>query len=99
MPLTGGSADKIGNRYELRWTALCLVELLDGLAQEIRIEQPGYEGEGIEFVLLRHGIRELHQVKRQTTKGAGWTVRSLSANDVLTNIEKRLRGNSDEFHF
>ena len=40
MPLPAGRADKLGNRYELWWTVLQLVRMLDGRADSIRIEDP-----------------------------------------------------------
>src|SRR5690349_18529928 len=99
MPLPGGSADKIGNRFELWWTALCLVELLDERAESIHIEPPGDLGDGIEFVLTRRTVREHHQVKRQITGRLGWSIAALGAAGVLEHISKKLSGNSDEFHF
>jgi len=30
MPLSGGDADKAGNRFELRWTVQQLIRLLTG---------------------------------------------------------------------
>jgi hypothetical protein len=41
MPLFGGAAGKLGNRYELWWTVWQLVRMLDRKADSIRIEDPG----------------------------------------------------------
>src|SRR4051794_6138368 len=51
VPLPGGAADKVGNRYENRWTVRWLAGVLADEARSIRIEPPGAEGEGIEFWL------------------------------------------------
>lgn len=99
MPLPGGSADKIGNRFELWWTARCLVDLLDERVQRISIEPPGDAGEAIEFILTRNGVQEHHQVKRQTTRGSGWTIATLVREGVMPHIASKLADNSDEFHF
>ena len=45
MPLSGGPADKVGNRYESGWTVSFLIEILLKLMDEelltIRLEPPG----------------------------------------------------------
>jgi hypothetical protein len=46
MPLSGGAADKFGNRYEGRWTVNCMTDVMDERADAIRLEPPGAEGEG-----------------------------------------------------
>jgi hypothetical protein len=97
MPLPGGSSDKIGNRFELWWTAYCLVDVVDEQADNIFIEPPGDLGDGIEFTLIRQGVRQHHQVKRQTTKALGWSIDTLDS--VLRHVPTKLRGNNDEFHF
>jgi len=45
MPLPGGSADKIGNRYEGRWTVSCLALVMADKAVAIELEPP--DGEGV----------------------------------------------------
>lgn len=56
--------------------------MLAGDADYIRIEHPGDEGCGAEFLLMRDGTREWHQAKRQRTEGQ-WTVASLNDAGVL----------------
>lgn len=96
MPLPGGSADKLGNRYELWWTVIQLERMLQGITDSIRIEDPGVDKS--EFVLLVHGHRELHQSKRSHPSGK-WSIAALVAEKVLPAIYEQLRGNSDEFLF
>jgi hypothetical protein len=43
MPLPGGPADKLGNRYELWWTISQLQRMLHGELTSIRIEDPGLQ--------------------------------------------------------
>jgi len=73
--------------------------LLDERAESIDIEPPGELGDGIEFVLTRNGVREHHQVKRQTTRGSGWSIATLDASGVLKHIPRKLGGDNGEFHF
>ena len=80
MPLTGGPANKLGNRYELWWTALQLIRILDGEAQSIRIEDPVVDK--AEFVLTFRGHRERHQAKRSHPNGK-WSLASLRNEGLL----------------
>jgi hypothetical protein len=82
LPLWGGAANKVGNRYERLWTVLALLDVLAGDAEYIRIEYPGDAGRGAEFLLLRDGIREWHQVKRQHVRGS-WSIADLDRAGVL----------------
>ena len=60
MPLPGGAADKLGNRYEDQWTLHCLTEMLSEQATSIWLEPPGDEGDGAEFILHRDEVAEHH---------------------------------------
>ena len=92
MPLPGGDADKSGNRYESRWTAFCLADVLGERADSIRLEPPGVEGEGAEFVLVRHGVAEYHQVKRQHSGAGRWSLAALEGEHVLSRFWSKLQG-------
>jgi hypothetical protein len=98
MPLPGGPADKLGNRYELWWTVWQLVRMLDGKADSIRIEDPGVTK--AEFVISHGGRRELHQAKR-SHPGGKWSLAALAASDMrlLQAIYAQLTGNDDRFVF
>ena len=75
MTLAGGTSDKLGNRYEGRWTVLCMVDVMDEKADSISLEPPGIDG--IEFFLRRKGKLEYHQVKRQKSGRGRWTLSGL----------------------
>lgn len=90
MPLPGGATDKVGNRYENRWTVCCLADVMDQKADSIQLEPPGTEGEGVEFWLQRGSIREYHQVKRQLSNGR-WTLSQLNQAGVLGTFLGKLR--------
>jgi hypothetical protein len=79
MPLSGGDADKVGNRYEVLWTVACMAEVMEERAESIRLEPPGKEGEGAEFWLRKGDITEYHQVKRQYGRYGRWNLAELEA--------------------
>ncbi|GEM_PF-2668344 len=89
MPLSGGATDKFGNRYEGRWTAQCMIDVMTGHADSIRLEPPGIEGEGIEFFLKISDTTHYHQVKRQTSTGH-WSLTDLANKKVLNSFWKKL---------
>jgi hypothetical protein len=83
MSLPGGIADKLGGRYESRWTLRCALRVLAGLADWIEIEPLGPTGEGIEFVFSEGQAQERHQVKRGRTGVGHWTLAALNSEGVL----------------
>ncbi|MBC8287931.1 MAG: ATP-binding protein [Nitrospinae bacterium] len=90
MPLTGGPADKLGNRYENFWTLYCILDVMDEQAEVIRLEPPGQDGEGFEFYLEKKGVKEYHQVKRQKSGVEHWSLNSLKSEKILSNFKKKL---------
>ena len=93
MPLPGGAAEKLGNRYEGRWAVTCLLDVMDERADSMRLEPPGPEDQGFEFWVTKEGIREFHQVKRQHYSGQ-WTLYTLAQEGVLTHFLSRLQDSS-----
>lgn len=83
MPLAGGPSDKYGNRFEGKWTVYCIAQVMAEEADSIRLEPPGPEGEGSEFVLRKADLSEYHQVKRQHARPGNWTIAELAGNGVL----------------
>jgi hypothetical protein len=92
MHLPGGPTDKFGNYYEGKWTVLCLIELLRGEADKIRLEPPGEDG--FEFYLAKGKVTEFHQVKT----GPGWTIAKLIREGVLPDFLVKLNDPSHECH-
>lgn len=96
MTLRGGPANKLGNRYEGRWTAYCILRILNEEMRSIWLEPVGEEGEGVEFVLTGNdGVREHHQVKRQHSKG-NWTLTRLADEGVLHTFRDKLSSSLNE---
>ena len=96
MPLPGGPADKLGNRYERLWTAYQLLCLLDGRCESVRLEEPGVDK--TEFVISRGDHREFHQAKRAGMRGS-WSVASLETEGVLQSISELLMDPNAGFVF
>lgn len=98
MPLPGGSADKLGNRYELWWTISQLERMLHGELTSIRIEDPGLQK--CEFVTFRDSDKEFHQAKRSHPSGR-WTIADLagSSHQLIQFIGAQLSGNEHRFVF
>ena len=94
MTLSGGPADKLGNRYEKRWTMSELVRMLHDETDEIRIEIPGVEK--AEFVVKAGAGREIHQAKRHRP-GGKWSLAALAGDGLLWTIGETLT--DDENHF
>ncbi len=92
MPLPGGPANKLGNRYEHCWTVSQLIRILDGNAESICIEEPTVDK--TEFVLTAGGHRELHQAKRRHPDGK-WSLSSLGGEGLLQAMFDQLSNNSD----
>ncbi|MBE9214525.1 ATP-binding protein [Plectonema cf. radiosum LEGE 06105] len=80
MPLPGGETDKIGNRYEGRWTVHCIIDVMDEKATSIRLEKPGEDA--FEFFVSKNKKLECHQVKRQRSGRGRWTLSALEDKQV-----------------
>lgn len=95
MPLPGGATDKVGNRYEGRWTVFCMIDVMDEKADSIQLEKAGEDA--FEFFLRRKGKLEYHQVKRQNSGLGRWTLSALENEKfkVLSNFWKSLSSNPD----
>lgn len=87
MPLPGGPSDKIGNRYERRWTTYCMIKVMFGEYDSIYLEP--FEEEKAEFLLRREERKQYHQAKRQLAEG-NWTLAKLSTEGILEKLARSL---------
>ena len=90
MPLPGGPANKLGNRYESWWTIRQLVRIIDKEADSIRIEDPNFDK--AEFVVAVGDNRELHQAKRSRPEGK-WNLSNLRS--ILEAMFEKLSANEN----
>lgn len=97
MP-AGGSASKIGLRYEEWWTVFQMLEVLAGRATSIRIEDPNFEKS--EFTLVVAGRTELHQTKISNPNGK-WSLALLDGKqlDLLPTLLRYLEDPKRDFRF
>ena len=79
----GGLSDKVGNRFEDRWTVRCAFDVLEEHATSIRLEPPGEAGDGVEFWIRYEDRTVYHQCKRQRTGQGHWTLAALHSAGVL----------------
>ncbi|MFZ1221134.1 MAG: hypothetical protein WAO00_17710 [Chthoniobacterales bacterium] len=94
--LSGGPAEKAGGNYETLWGVRAMLEILQGKAERIRIEEPRVDG--AEFWIERDSSREYWQVKRQIISQATWTLSALGTAGVLAFfIEQRRAGHRCAF--
>ncbi|MEM8777967.1 MAG: hypothetical protein AAGF26_03660 [Cyanobacteria bacterium P01_G01_bin.49] len=90
MPLPGGAADKIGNRYEGRWTVYCMLDVMAEKAEFIQLEKPGEDA--FEFVVCQGNRTKCYQVKRQITGRGQWTLSVLkNKTHVLSDFWEALK--------
>jgi len=79
--LPGSPADKGGTNYEILWGLHAMLDVVQERADSIRIKTPGVDG--AEFYLLRQGVREHWQTKRQVTAQENWSLQKLKTEGVL----------------
>ncbi|MDR6412387.1 AAA family ATPase [Paraburkholderia terricola] len=98
--IRGGIADKLGNRYEAKWLALKLIDVVRGDASSLRFEGTAEAFAGFEFLLTKGAEKQWHQVKISNTSG-NWTENRLRKLGVLESFRKRLclEDESDQCHF
>ena len=84
MPVSGGTADKLGGRYEGLWALDRLMSVVAYEARDVTLEPlDPVESKGIEFrVSHTDGTIEFWSVKRQTTGVAGWTLPKLAQTEA-----------------
>lgn len=98
MPRPGGPADKLGNRFELRWAVHHALFCVSSAAK-ITFEPIHPDlALGSEFTFRENGVTQVHQAKRQISGQYHWTAKALAAQDVWASAMQHVeRGR--EFHF
>jgi hypothetical protein len=85
LALTGGVADKFGNRYEGRWTVACMAGVLDDRWTSITLEP--YDGFKIEFTgVCSDGSEQHHQAKRRAPGEGSWSLAALDREGLLAGM-------------
>lgn len=79
--LPGGPASKISNTYEALWGVRAFLEILQGHASAVCVEE--IKTDGAEFYIERKGKREYWQVKRQLLSQENWSIQKLKSERIL----------------
>jgi hypothetical protein len=87
---TGGWADKLGNRYEGRWTAKQLLLLLAEKFQSVQLETEDAVEQRVDL-LVGHadGVAEVQQCKKNNSQN-NWPMRELARRGVLAGLHNFL---------
>lgn len=93
--LSGGIADKLGNRYEAKWLVRLLLDVIASNAAWLRFEGVTPEFEGFECSIRRDQVVEWHQAKINAPHG-NWTINALTREGVLTAFRRRLEANTGD---
>ncbi|ALL68236.1 ATPase family associated with various cellular activities (AAA) [Paraburkholderia caribensis MBA4] len=98
--IPGGIADKLGNRYEAKWLALKLIEVVRGTKSALCFEGTSEAFAGFEFQLVDGDVKQWHQVKISNPSG-NWSASRLQQVGVLESFRNRLEldDHHDECHF
>lgn len=97
----GGRADKDGNRYENRFFAGLLVDLIQERFSSIEVEPLGDEGLGVEFITTTaDGEREYYQCKASNGMQDHWHPGDLDVYSVFQIAMSHVqRGSNCKYHF
>ncbi|MER8977915.1 hypothetical protein [Mesorhizobium sp. M0870] len=96
--LRGGVADKLGNDYEAHWTLIEALRVLQGYADEIRLEAFNEDAAGFEFRVTTSNQNVWHQCKRRRANGT-WTIQALASEGVLAAFARKLANAQNECVF
>lgn len=96
---TGGYANKLGNRYELRWVVRQYLQVMVGELRSVTVEAVGDDEEGVDLWVERNDERrEAQQCKGALAAKAMWTVSDLQQKGILLHLRDQLtRNEMNEF--
>lgn len=99
--MPGGTADKLGNRYEGRWVVKQLLFLIAERVRSVELEAIGDDEHGVDLWVERlDGVREAHQCKAFNSSSNTWSIADLKQRKVLEKGCVQLaRSSSVEFKF
>jgi hypothetical protein len=83
----GGRSDKLGNRFEGRWTARQLLRLLNEEIRSVTLEAVGDDERGVDlWIELNSGSKEAHQCKARNRSKESWGINDLKNREVLNHL-------------
>jgi hypothetical protein len=91
---SGGSADKLGNRFEKRWVLSQLLQLLAGRICSLKYEPVGPDEKGVDlWIRKKDGRREAQQCKGELGIKAKASMADLARLGILDNLRYQLERN------
>ncbi|WP_414051397.1 hypothetical protein [Macrococcus animalis] len=92
----GGRADKEGNKFEIKWVLLQLLNILMENIEYIALESLGEDEKGVDlWIGKKDGTREGQQCKARNGSKEYWDYSSLNSKDILTNWKLHLERDQD----
>lgn len=87
----GGRADKLGNRYELRWAIYQILNILNEKIDYVILEPIGQDEEGIDlWTCNKDGIKEGQQCKARNGSKDHWTYSAVKAKGIFEKWKSQL---------
>lgn len=88
---SGGRADKLGNRFEIRWTIYQILEVIDEKIDYIILEALGDDERGVDiWVGKKNGTREGQQCKGRNASKEYWDYGTANAKGIFYNWKFQL---------
>lgn len=96
----GGRGGKDGNRYEDRFFAKLVLDLLLEKLVSIEVEPLGLEGEGVEFVATTpDGERRYYQCKGSNGISTKWNLDDLNLHSVFKQTKKHILSDPNHAYY
>ena len=87
----GGYADKLGNRFELRWVVKQYLHVLSGELVSVYHEPVGTDEEGVDvWIETDDGLREAQQCKGELAAKAAWSMADMNGKGILSRLKNQL---------
>jgi len=88
---SGGRADKSGNRFEIKWTILQILKVLDEKLDYVVLEALGDDERGVDiWIGKKSGSREGQQCKGRNGSKECWDYGTTNAKGIFTNWKYQL---------
>lgn len=92
----GGRADKEGNRYEIRYTVMKLLEVIEEKIDYVILEALGDDEQGVDlWIGNKNGTREGQQCKGRNGSEDSWTYGTANKKNIFGNWSTQLNRDSN----
>lgn len=92
----GGRADKLGNRFEYKWTVLKLLDVFFEKIEYVTIEAIGDDERGVDLWISNNdGTREGQQCKARNASKEYWEYNSIKSRGIIKTWKNQLERNDN----